>query len=89
MPIWTIIRLDVILQTITKIYRIIYSSKDYEKLWQKYPTEGIDKNMTLQMFCLMNNIPYNSFDNYLKTRGIMSNIHPISITDLPIYLPSA
>lgn len=61
----------------------MYSSKDYEKLWQKYQTEGIAKNMTLQMFCSMNNVPYNSFEKYLKTRRGMSDIHQISITDIP------
>ena len=61
----------------------MYSSKDYEKLWQKYQTEGIAHNMTLQMFCSMNNVPYNSFEKYLKTRRNMSDIHPVSITDVP------
>ncbi|MDE5880769.1 MAG: hypothetical protein K2H60_03485 [Muribaculaceae bacterium] len=61
----------------------MYSSKDYEKLWQKYQTEGIAKNMTLQMFCSMNNVPYNSFEKYLKTRRGMSDIHPVSITGIP------
>ena len=61
----------------------MYSSKDYEKLWQKYQTEGIAHNMTLQMFCSMNNVPYNSFEKYLKTRRNMSDIHPVSITDIP------
>ena len=39
--------------------------------------------MTLQMFCSMNNVPYNSFEKYLKTRRNMSDIHPVSITDIP------
>lgn len=60
--------IDLILQAITKTYKIMYSNKDYEKLWQKYQTEGIAHNMTLQMFCSMNNVPYNSFEKYLKTR---------------------
>ena len=71
------------MQAITKTYKIMYSSKDYEKLWQKYQTEGIAHNMTLQMFCSMNNVPYNSFEKYLKTRRNMSDIHPVSITDIP------
>ena len=71
------------MQAITKTYKIMYSSKDYEKLWQKYQTEGIAHNMTLQMFCSMNNVPYNSFEKYLKTRRGMSDIHPVSITDIP------
>ena len=71
------------MQTIINPYKIMYSSKDYEKLWQKYQTEGIAHNMTLQMFCSMNNVPYNSFEKYLKTRRGMSDIHPVSITDIP------
>ena len=31
----------------------------------------------------MNNVPYNSFEKYLKTRRGMSDIHPVSITDIP------
>ena len=71
------------MQVITNTNKIMYSSKDYEKLWQKYQTEGIAHNMTLQMFCSMNNVPYNSFEKYLKTRRGMSDIHPVSITDIP------
>lgn len=71
------------MQAITNTYKIMYSSKDYEKLWQKYQTEGIAHNMTLQMFCSMNNVPYNSFEKYLKTRRGMSDIHPVNITDIP------
>lgn len=75
--------IDLILQAITKTYKIMYSNKDYEKLWQKYQTEGIAHNMTLQMFCSMNNVPYNSFEKYLKTRRAMSDIHLVNITDIP------
>ena len=71
------------MQVITNTNKIMYSSKDYEKLWQKYQTEGIAHNMTLQMFCSMNNVPYNSFEKYLKTRRNMSDIHPVSITGIP------
>ena len=46
-------------------------------------SEGIAHNMTLQMFCLINKVPYNYFEKYLKTRPVMSDIHPVSITDIP------
>ena len=71
------------MQVITNNNKIMYSSKDYEKLWQRYQTEGIAHNMTLQMLCSMNNVPYNSFEKYLKTRRGMSDIHPVIITDIP------
>lgn len=83
LPFCQIRMIDLILQAITKTYKIMYSNKDYEKLWQKYQTEGIAHNMTLQMFCSMNNVPYNSFEKYLKTRRAMSDIHPVNITDIP------
>ena len=59
------------------------SRQDYEKLLQKYQTEGIAHNMTLQMFCSMNKVPYNSFEKYLKTCSGMSDIHRVNLTDIP------
>ncbi len=39
--------------------------------------------MSIQQFCSMNNVPYNSFEKYLVTRRKMSNVYPVTITDAP------
>ncbi len=59
------------------------SNTQMEKLWQRYQSEGVAKNMSIQQFCSMNNVPYNSFEKYLVTRRNMSNIYPVNITDVP------
>ena len=38
--------------------------------------------MTLQMFYSVNNVPYNSFEKYLKTWRGMSDIHRVNITGI-------
>lgn len=59
------------------------SNTQMEKLWQRYQTEGVAHNMSIQQFCSMNNVPYNSFEKYLVTRRKMSDVYPVSITDVP------
>lgn len=71
------------MQAITKTNKIMLTSKDYEKLWIRYQSEGVAHNLTLQQFCSMNNVPYNSFEKYLKTRRNMSDIYPVTVTDAP------
>lgn len=71
------------MQAITKSNKIMLTSKDYEKLWIRYQSEGVAHNLTLQQFCSMNNVPYNSFEKYLKTRRNMSDVYPVTVTDAP------
>lgn len=71
------------MQAITKTNKIMLTSKDYEKLWTRYQSEGVANNLTLQQFCSMNNVPYNSFEKYLKTRSNMSGVYPVTVTDAP------
>ncbi len=59
------------------------SNTQMEKLWQRYQSEGVAHNMSIQQFCSMNNVPYNSFEKYLVTRRKMSNVYPVTITDAP------
>lgn len=59
------------------------SNKDMEKLWLRYQREGVARNLSLQAFCSMNNVPYNSFEKYLKTRRGMSDVYEIQVTDIP------
>ncbi len=59
------------------------SNTQMEKLWQRYQSEGVAHNMSIQQFCSMNNVPYNSFEKYLVTRRKMSDVYPVTITDAP------
>lgn len=54
-----------------------------EHLWSKYKTEGIAKNLSLQAFCSIHDVPYNQFEKFLKLRKDLSEVHKINITDLP------
>ncbi len=39
--------------------------------------------MSIQQFCTMNNVPYNSFEKHLVTGRKMSDVYPVTITDAP------
>lgn len=54
-----------------------------EKLWWQYKNEGVAKNLSMQAFCSMHNVPYNAFEKYLKLRRHFSDVHHITVTDLP------
>lgn len=54
-----------------------------EKLWWKYQHEGIEKNLSLQSFCSIHNVPYNQFEKFLTLRRNLSDIHPVTITGMP------
>lgn len=59
------------------------TNEQMEKLWWKYQREGIDKNLSMQAFCSIHNVPYNQFEKFLKLRQHLSDVHPITVTDLP------
>ncbi len=54
-----------------------------EKLWWQYKNEGVAKNLSMQAFCSMHNVPYNAFEKYLKLHRHFSDVHHITVTDLP------
>lgn len=54
-----------------------------ENLWWKYKTEGIAKNLSLQAFCSIHDVPYNQFEKFLKMRKDLSEVHKVNITDIP------
>ena len=37
----------------------------------------------MQAFCSIYNVPYNAFEKYLKLRRHFSDVHHITVTDLP------
>lgn len=59
------------------------SNEQMEKLWWQYKNEGVAKNISMQAFCSMHNVPYNAFEKYLKLRRHFSDVHHITVTDLP------
>lgn len=60
------------------------SNEQMEKLWWKYRNEGVAKNISMQAFCSMHNVPYNAFEKYLKLRRHFSDVHHVTVTDLPV-----
>ena len=59
------------------------SNEQMEKLWWQYKNEGVAKNLSMQAFCPMHNVPYNAFEKYLKLRRHFSDVHHITVTDIP------
>lgn len=39
----------------------MFSEKDLERLWFLYKTEGDPKGVSINSFCISNNIPYTTF----------------------------
>ena len=44
----------------------MFSEKDFEKLWFLYKTEGEPKGVSINSFCISNNIPYTVFHDWFK-----------------------
>lgn len=59
------------------------SNEEMEKLWWQYRNEGVAKNLSMQAFCSLHNVPYNAFEKYLKLRRHFSDVHHITVTDIP------
>ncbi len=59
------------------------SNEKMEKLWWQYKNEGVAKNLSLQAFCSLHSVLYNAFEKYLKVRRHFSDVHHITVTDLP------
>lgn len=57
------------------------SSKDFEKLWFLYQTEGAPKGVSINSFCIQSGIPYNEFEKwYKKTRR---SVVPVEVVGMP------
>lgn len=59
------------------------TNNQMETLWWKYKAEGIAKNLSLQAFCSIHDVPYNQFEKFLKLRKDLSEVHKVNITGLP------
>ena len=44
----------------------MFSEKDFERLWFLYKTEGELKGVSINSFCISNNIPYTAFYDWFK-----------------------
>ena len=60
----------------------MYSSKDLERLWFLYKTEGEPKGISINSFCVTNNVPYTVFyDWYKKTQ---KKAVPVEVVGVPV-----
>ena len=44
----------------------MFSEKDFERLWFLYKTEGEPNGVSINSFCIGNNIPYTAFYDWCK-----------------------
>jgi len=44
----------------------MFSEKDFERLWFFYKTEGEPKGVSINSFCIINNVPYTAFYSWFK-----------------------
>lgn len=59
----------------------MYSSKDLERLWFLYKTEGEPKGVSINSFCVSNNVPYTVFNDwYRKTQ---KKAVPVEVVGIP------
>ena len=60
----------------------MYCSKDLERLWFLYKTEGEPKGISINSFCVTNNVPYTVFyDWYKKTQ---KKAVPVEVVGVPV-----
>ena len=50
----------------------MFSEKDFERLWFLYKTEGEPKGVSINSFCIGNNIPYTAFYDWFKKTQIFT-----------------
>ncbi len=59
----------------------MFSSKDFEKCWFLYQTEGIPHDLSIEQFCLKQGVPVNEFNKWY--RDTHKRIHPIQVDGIP------
>lgn len=45
----------------------MFSSKDFEKCWFLYQSEGLPHNISIEEFCLQQGVPVNEFNKWYKS----------------------
>ena len=59
----------------------MFSSKDFEKCWFLYQSEGLPYNLSIEEFCLKQGVPVNEFNKWF--RDTHKRIHPIQVSGVP------
>lgn len=59
----------------------MFSSKDFEKCWFLYQSEGLPYNLSIEEFCLKQGVPVNEFNKWY--RDTHKRIHPIRVDVVP------
>ena len=59
----------------------MFSSKDFEKCWFLYQSEGLPHNISIEEFCLQQGVPVNEFNKWY--RSTHKRIHPIQVDGAP------
>ncbi len=44
----------------------MFSSKDFEKCWFLYQSEGLPYNLSIEAFCLKQGVPVNEFNKWYR-----------------------
>lgn len=57
------------------------SSKDLEKVWFLYQTEGAPKGISINRFCLQRGVSYNEFEKWF--RKTHRSVVPVEVTGIP------
>ena len=63
----------------------MFSSKDFEKCWFLYQSEGLPYNLSIEEFCLKQGVPVNEFNKWY--RDTHKRIHPIQVDGAPVSGP--
>ena len=59
----------------------MFSEKDFERVWFLYKTDGEPKGVSINSFCISNNIPNTVFyDRFKKTQ---MKIVPVEVESIP------
>lgn len=62
----------------------MYSSEDLERFYFQYQTEAVPHGVSLQSFCLTNNVPYNIFHKwYEDTRRKIVEVQVDGVPSVP------
>ena len=64
-----------------KTRKIMFSEKDFERLWFLYKTEGEPKGVSINSFCISNNIPYTAFYDWFKKT--QKKVVPVEVEGIP------
>ena len=59
----------------------MFIEKDFERLWFLYKTEGEPNGVSINSFCIGNNIPYTAFYDWFKKT--QKKVVPVEVEGIP------